>query len=79
MLKTQASAGPFFTGLNHVVNHVVNVAKTHYTVLEQHSHGLFSLDSQYSRQQLFEEIDVRGPSFTTRAEVKADSSWASPR
>lgn len=73
MLKIQAkSAGPFFTGLNHVVN----VAKTHYTVLE-HSHGLSSLDSQYSRQQLFEEIDVRGPSFTTRAEVKADSSWAS--
>lgn len=41
MLETQASAGPFFTGLNHVVNHAVHVAKTHYTVLE-HSHRLFS-------------------------------------
>lgn len=42
MRKTEMSAGPFFTGLNRVVN----VAETHHTVLE-HSHGLFLLDSQY--------------------------------
>lgn len=42
LLKTKVSVGLFFTGLNHVVN----VAKTHHTVLE-HSHGFFSLDSQY--------------------------------
>lgn len=62
------SVGLFFTGLNHVAN----VAKTHYTVLE-YSHGLLPPNSQYWSQQLFWG-NTHGPPFTSRVAVKTTAA-----
>lgn len=64
LLKTKVSVDLFFTGLNHVVS----VAKTYHTV-QEHSHGLLSLGSQYQSQQLFLK-NTHGPPLTPRIAVK---------